>query len=251
MHEILNNNLDNNSINLTICPDEEMIKTIKQKFKQKKEHERRYFLQAKNDALMFHESIKRCKPDLLSGKNVLDYGCGHGRLARYYTKLFSPSKLVVADVWESAVNFCSKEFNAIPWIVSKDNPISNLGIKFDLILSYSVFSHLPPKSFENNLLELVKSLSKNGLLLFTAKGEYHAKKQGISLKDGYFFGQVGKVPNHTAGRLSGDEYSFMCVSQSFITKIFDRVGLRLVECITAQQLGSRQDLYVVMSENKD
>ena len=108
--------------------------------------EERYFKGGQRHLEVFLESIKRHKPSLLKNKKVLDYGCGHGRITRYIHKSLFPLELSVADVWDSAVTFCAKEFNAKPIFISKDNKITSS--KFDVIISYSVFSHLNPELFE-------------------------------------------------------------------------------------------------------
>jgi len=218
-----------------IHPDDEMMSFSKNKHGT----EKNYFKNGRVDSEFFVDAIKRHKPLLLKSKKVLDFGCGHGRITRYLLGLLNPSKLVVSDVWDSAVDFCAQEFNAIPFLISNENPISNLNTKVDVIISYSVFSHLPPQLFENNLKHLSSLLDKNGLLLFTVKGERIANELGLSLKNDYYYG--GKK-NHTDGRLSPKEYSLMCVSQVFVEKMLSKVGLRLLEYV---KNGKRQDLYVV------
>ncbi len=213
--------------------------------KRKQFPESHYFKNGEKHTKMFIESIKRLQSTLLSGKRVLDYGCGHGRITRHLNTFLHPSKLVVADVWDSAVNFCAKEFNATPFLVSEENKISMLDEKFDLIISYSVFSHIPPHLFEFTLSELKKILDSEGLLLFTTKGDLHIKKFGLSMKDGYHFGSIWKVPNETDGRLSGKNYSLMVVTRFFVEKILDKVGLELLEHIQEPEKISGQEMYVV------
>lgn len=159
--------------------------------------------------------------------------------------MLSPEKLVAADVWDSAVNFCAKEFNTTPFLISEKNPISKLGLKYDLIIGYSVFSHLPPQSFVYNLTELKNSLNEDGILLFTTHGKYHSDLNKLSLKDGFHYGSLSKQPNHTGGRLSGDEYSFMCVTKEFVEKILDKIGLKLLDYVQDITKFSGQELYVV------
>jgi len=93
-----------------------------------------YFIQGRENAFGFAEAINQCKPTLLKGKKVLDYGCGHGRICRYLPKLLSPSKFVVADVWDDAVNFCAKEFNATPFLITDQKTLSAYQIRCDFIL---------------------------------------------------------------------------------------------------------------------
>ena len=82
--------LSTDIISKVLHPDDEMMKFIKLK----KLPESHYFKMGEQHHKMFIESIKRLQPTLLSGKRVLDYGCGHGRITRHLNTLLHPSKLV-------------------------------------------------------------------------------------------------------------------------------------------------------------
>jgi len=225
----------NESINYKIHPNDEMMQFVKTTEKSKED----YFRGGRIDAEFFVDTIKRNRPLLLKNKKILDFGCGHGRITRHLPILLNPSQLVVSDVWDSAVNFCAKEFNAEPFVISDETPISDLKIKFDVILSYSVFSHLPPQIFENNLRQLRTLLDKEGLLLFSVKGERFAQEKGLSLKNGYYY---SNTTNETYGRLSTKKYGLTSVSESFVETVLNKVGFRIVEFA---KRNIRQDLYVV------
>jgi len=232
------------SINQTIHPDDDMLNTIKITTNGKEGIER-YLISGKKNAEVFKGIIGRLRPSLLKGKRILDYGCGHGRVTRFLPTLFSPSKLVAADVWDSGVEFCSKELGTTPFLISKKNPISKFDDQFDIIIGISIFSHLPPKSFDVNMSELASVLAKDGLLLFTTHGDWYKNKFNLKLHDGYRFGtptEQKAEPN--ANKLPNDEYGFMVVSDSFVQDILKRSGLRVIERIPQGHVG-RQDLYVV------
>jgi len=228
-------------INNTIHPEDEMMTFLSSSGKSEKD----YLISGQLDFKWFFEIIEKHRPSFLKNKSILDYGCGHGRITRYITKMLSPEKLVAADVWGSAVNFCAEQFNSTPFLISNNNTITKLGLKYDIIISFSVFSHLPPQSFESNLIELKNSLNDDGILLFTTHGKYHSDLNKLSLKDGFHYGSLSKQPNHTGGRLSGDEYSFMCVTKEFVEKILDKIGLKLLDHIQDTVKFKRQELYVV------
>jgi len=230
--------LSTNSINKTIHPDDDMMKYCESLDLGADS----YFKSGKTHLGVFIESIKRHRPSLLQNKRVLDYGCGHGRITRYLHNAFSPSELSVADVWDDGVKFCAKEFNAKPIFISNDNKITSS--KFDIIISYSVFSHLNPELFEIALTELSKKLDKNGLFLFTAKGEYIAKRKKISLKKGFHYISTQDL-NETGGRLDPEKYSLIIVTPSFVEKILDKIGMRIIEHFQISEKISLQELYVI------
>ena len=230
------------SINRKIHPDDEMMKFIKFKG----QTEQNYLNQGYQDAKCYLERISRWRPSIASGKRVLDFGCGHGRITRFLHKFLLPSHMVVADVWEGAVRFCADEFDGTPFVISDSNPISNVASRFDVIICNSVFSHLPPKSMASTMSELAETLDEDGLLLFTTKGENCPERTSlsVSLEDGFHFGRPEHLrPNETDGRLPGHDYSLMIVSKAFVEEILEEVGLRIVEHLeTAIRF---QDLYVV------
>ena len=182
------------------------------------------------------------------GKKILDYGCGHGRVTRFLPHFFAPSKLVAADVTKIGVDFCAKEFGITPFLISDKNIISSMNQKFDVIICILVFSHLPPKSFEFNMIELHKILADNGLMVFTTNGEWFFKKFKLNPKDGYIFNPPGRAENETYGRLPIDEYGLMVVSETFVKRVLNQTGFSLVDFIPECHLG-RQDVYVVELKN--
>ena len=226
------------TVNRTIHPDDEMMAFLKTK---KKEDE--YFLSGEQTLKIIISILKRIRPELFSNSKVLDYGCAHGRIVRHIPKFLNPSKLAAADVWDSGVKFCSNELGAIPFVISHDNPITKLGMKFHIITAISVFSHLPPDSFRFNLNELKNCLEPSGLILFTTNGEYYKNLNNLTLENGYRFGPIGPQPNHTNGRLSGEEYSFMCVLPSFVYEMAKQVGLKIYEFLPEGAF-AKQDMYI-------
>ena len=65
--------------------------------------------------------------------NILDFGCGHGRIMRYFQSAFPQANIYGCDLEESQVTFCQSEFNAIP--KRFDGNLKNLSFNksFDLI----------------------------------------------------------------------------------------------------------------------
>ena len=225
------------SVSSKVHPNDEMMNyIIKMSWSEKD-----YFDEGKKNALAFQDAINQFRPSFLSGKHVLDYGCGHGRICRNFPKLLSPSKFAVADVWDDAVNFCADEFKATPFLITDEKTLSTYNTKFDVVLAYSVFTHLPPSSFKFNLSEVSKCLAKDGIFLFTTKGEFDAKKTKVSLDDGFHF-RVNVVPNETKGRLPGSKYAEMFVTPQYVENILNSVGLKLLD--HKPDWMTHQDLYV-------
>lgn len=114
--------------------------------------------------------------------NVLDYGCGWGRLLRLLLKYVPASQLYAADAWEASI----EEFNKYNMrILTKlvpeyphEAPFTE--IKMDLIYAFSVFTHTSEKCSTAIMSALRNQISEDGLLIFTTRpvsyGESHASK---------------------------------------------------------------------------
>ena len=203
-----------------------------------------YIPSGRRNTMVFRNLVKEHNPSLLRDVRLLDYGCGHGRMTRHMPSAFSPSVLVAADVLEGGVRFCAEELGTVPFVISNDNPISNYDGKFDVIISVSVFTHLPMPLFKTTLAALSEVLDNEGLLLFTANGDAFLKRKNVELTDGFYFGNINPRKAGGASKLPLEEYGQTCVSPEFMDKLFQETGLQLVKHIPEGHVGY-QDIYVV------
>ncbi|WP_423414776.1 class I SAM-dependent methyltransferase [Hyphomicrobium sp. B1] len=105
----------------------------------------------------------------LSGKRVLDFGCGYGRLARlmfYFT-----DHVEGVDPWSKSIEICQdcgldgfKQSDYLP----SDLPFPG-GETFDLIYAFSVFTHLSKRATLTALKTLRNYVSNNGVLMITIR----------------------------------------------------------------------------------
>lgn len=116
----------------------------------------------------YHEIA--CKP--LNHSTVLDFGCGWGRLIRLLYKYVPVGNLFGVDPWDKSIELC-RNTNLHGNIFLSDYlptslPVSD-SLKFDLIIAFSVFTHLSEKSFNMNATVLPKYLYDNGVLALTIR----------------------------------------------------------------------------------
>lgn len=101
-------------------------------------------------------------------RDILDFGCGWGRIIRFFLKETSPERLWGVDCLEEAIQIC-KETNR--WckfqLIQPRPPMSFPDESFDLIYSYSVFSHLSEDVHLQWLEEFRRLLRPKGLLIAT------------------------------------------------------------------------------------
>jgi SAM-dependent methyltransferase len=103
--------------------------------------------------------------------SILDFGCGWGRIIRFFLKDVEPSRLWGVDPVEEMVDICKKENK---WChfesIGTKPPSSFQDNTFDLIYSFSVFSHLSEEMHRSWLVELSRMLKPGGLLVVTTRG---------------------------------------------------------------------------------
>jgi ubiquinone/menaquinone biosynthesis C-methylase UbiE len=137
------------------------------------------FTGAKGDTVMmeaymiyslFKSLYKKYNGPIDECDNILDFGCGWGRVIRFFMKDVKPSKLHGCDPLEQMIKICRSQnrwcnftqINARPPTPYSENT-------FDLIYSFSVFSHLSEEMSDSLLAELTRILKPGGMLIVTTR----------------------------------------------------------------------------------
>lgn len=120
-------------------------------------------------AMAFYQYIQSQFP-LKRDMRVLDFGAGWGRIALFLLKELDRSNLYTVDPapkaveWQSRLGCQSILSNPLP-------PIPDIqGKRFDVIYSYSVFSHLSETYFTHWMRYFSKILKPGGIIVFTTRG---------------------------------------------------------------------------------
>lgn len=103
--------------------------------------------------------------------HLLDFGTGWGRYARIFMKDFRPENVVGIDVDPNFVQVCREtfpygRFETVSALPPTDLPDS----AFDLIVAYSVFSHLSEHVANAWIAEFTRLLKPGGIVAFTTQG---------------------------------------------------------------------------------
>lgn len=102
---------------------------------------------------------------------LLDFGTGWGRYARIFMKDFHPDKVVGVDVDESYVQLCRQSFPYASFETVTPLPPSSLpDASFDLVIAYSVFSHLAQHAADAWIDEFARVLRPGGIVAITTQG---------------------------------------------------------------------------------
>jgi SAM-dependent methyltransferase len=112
-----------------------------------------------------------------TGKRVLDFGSGAGRVLRHFHAEAEAAEFWGADMHAPSVEWLERElsppFHA--WRCRAEPPLGLEHASFDLIWAISVFTHLADQSLPW-LLELHRLLKPDGLLIATYYGRWNSEE---------------------------------------------------------------------------
>jgi SAM-dependent methyltransferase len=113
-------------------------------------------------------AIARYGLPLTHDSYVLDFGCGWGRVTRYFLKDVPSTNLYGVDVDPITIDACQRTIGHGRFATIEASPPTALPSNtFDLIYGYSVFSHLPEDLHLRWLDEFTRILKPGGLLVQT------------------------------------------------------------------------------------
>lgn len=101
---------------------------------------------------------------------VLDFGCGHGRVARHLRALFPGAELFFSDIDEAAAKFCASQFRGEAVPACEEFSQVRLPADLDLIFLGSVFTHLDWSRAQTLWTQCFRSLRAGGALVGTFRG---------------------------------------------------------------------------------
>jgi SAM-dependent methyltransferase len=101
---------------------------------------------------------------------VLDFGCGWGRIIRFFMKDIAASRLVGVDVNPEMIDMCRRHNRWSRFeVVAPSGPTGFPDGSFDLVLSFSVFSHFSEPMHLRWLQEVRRILKAGGLFIATTR----------------------------------------------------------------------------------
>jgi SAM-dependent methyltransferase len=178
-----------------------------------------------------------------SAPRVLDFGCGWGRVTRAFLR-FSPSSMLTGvDVRKEAIDLARSLTPRIRFEQIGPRPPANFFAdeSFDLVVGYSVFSHLSEDVARAWIDEFARIVAKGGLACITTRPKAHlvvaksnsarsqelcghAKTYATMIKDydiaisRYDSGEFVYVPTGGGGCLSKDFYGEAIIPKPYVEK---------------------------------
>lgn len=140
--------------------------------------QRRFVGKAYEDAMQqafeaveaFRLAIKSVGSDFRSDNYVIDFGCGWGRISQTLYRYFDPEKIISADIQLEALDYCRKSglrTNLVQVIGEKIETIESSSV--DVIVAYSVFSHLSEEKANKVIMEFLRVLKPGGSIAITTR----------------------------------------------------------------------------------
>jgi 2-polyprenyl-3-methyl-5-hydroxy-6-metoxy-1,4-benzoquinol methylase len=102
--------------------------------------------------------------------NILDFGCGWGRITRYFMRDVSHNNLHGADCFKEALDVAKTQNKWVSFHLTTPMPPTDYNSSmFDIIYLFSVFSHLSEDIHLKFLEEFHRILKPGGLLVATTR----------------------------------------------------------------------------------
>ena len=106
----------------------------------------------------------------MTSAHVLDFGCGWGRLTRMLARDVDPGNLYGCDPVESILEVCRE--NGVPAELARSDFLPEtvpFDQSFDMVFSFSVFTHISERAHLASLEAVHSSLSPGGLFVATIR----------------------------------------------------------------------------------
>jgi 2-polyprenyl-3-methyl-5-hydroxy-6-metoxy-1,4-benzoquinol methylase len=121
----------------------------------------------------YRHVLSVCQLNQIRKPRILDFGGGWGRIARFFLRETKPRRIYIADTMSNAIDCLRATGNPCRVIHNEPRPpIPGLPNNLDLVLAYSVFSHLSEEYFVAWVNYLLKVLRPGGHLAFTTRGQF-------------------------------------------------------------------------------
>ena len=164
-----------------------------------------YFGNAYSTLSIFLAALERAAFNMNRVDTILDFGCGSARLLRHF-RCLPGVRLIGADINPYCVEWCAENISGAEFHLNAEKPpldfLENSSV--NLVISYSVFTHIPLTLQKEWLAELFRIIKPGGIFLCTIVGAETAK-QSLGTEEQKVLDETGHVtlgPDHKRISLS-------------------------------------------------
>jgi SAM-dependent methyltransferase len=201
-------------------------------------------------------SLKLTGKELYAFRDVLDFGCGCGRVLRYFHDHPPSCRLYGADIDHSAIAWCRANLPFASFSVNdRLPPLPFPNAAFDLVYAFSVFTHLD-ENYQSLWLEELKRVMRPGGILLASTHGAHAQAdiaQTVAFSPGELEalktkGFLFKVLETGRFKLDGLPDFYQCAfhSRQYVENVWSR--LFKVQLYLERGMNQHQDLVVLGRE---
>jgi len=187
------------------------------------------------------EVLSKNRLNMVCFREVLDFGCGCGRILRHWNTLEGP-KVYGTDCASHLAHWCQRN---LPFAEVSTNdvlpPLQYVKETFDFIYAFSVFTHLIEPMQKPWIEELSRVLKPRGYLLITTHGQHYLGQLTADERREFEAGRLA-VKN---GNLSGTGLCGVYHPEVYVREKLAE-GFDVVDFIPEGARGSpKQDLYLL------
>ncbi len=127
--------------------------------------------------LTANEILVSVKDHLPANPSVLDWGCGPARITRHLKK-FNPDAIVTgSDTNRNTIAWNNQNIKGVDFVLQNHEPsLPFSNEQFNLVIGFSVLTHIPISSQQDWLNELHRILQPGGIVWFTTHGNHFIQK---------------------------------------------------------------------------
>lgn len=196
--------------------------------------------------LFMHQSLdtllRRLQRPIESFGSILDFGCGCGRILRWWSALATRAELWGSDIDPRLVRWCQRRLGSFArfTVNGAEPPLPFDDGRFELVYSYSVFTHLAARQQRPWAAELARVTKPGGLVILTTHGVRCAWRHGLTPQQLAALEADGLVV--VADQQSGSNVCGAYHTAGYLDR-FSSFGLRMIDHLPGgARDGSEQDL---------
>lgn len=171
-------------------------------------------------ALLAEDGVFRRQPK----PTLLDYGCGWGRIASVVLARHGEQcTLRMADAWPQTLELLDARLKPRAFLTPEILDEQSLGqAQFDVIYSFSIFTHLSREAFDRNLAMLLRALRPGGSAYITVRHEdfapqFNAGNRSVRVD------QLGERDFHHFSYTGSTTYGETIVGRGYLASLHDRI----------------------------
>lgn len=208
-----------------------------------------YWCRALSSYGEFTKAIRRCRA-IASVEHLLDWGCGCGRVTSLFLKHSNIPNVSGCDIDREAVGWCNEHLQpALFSVINPYPPTQYQENMFDVVLGYSVFTHLVRDLQLDWLKEINRILAPGGFFFASVHGEFAASFAPHVQRDMMRAGISDKSPDPNLDGVAPEGYyrgvfqtkAYTLLEWSRYFKIIDYVE---------RGMGNFQDLVVMQKRER-